>query len=253
MQPTDYLRATAKLTRLVTVTTAFCITTNLRARRLPEQQRRRYRAKRQTQGCKILCRIIGVRVEHEGDASGGGMVVANHFGILDPLVLATAMPMAFVAKEEIQKWPFVGWVTQAMGVFFVHRSRTARTTDFIDQVRDRIEAGVRVTVFPEGTTSQTPEVQPFKTGAFAAVANRDVEITPVHLSVITVDNRPLDEEGRDKVIWAESPRSFMEQFVLLLSMKEATFRIRIGEAVSARGMNRKQLAADLRNRVSELA
>jgi 1-acyl-sn-glycerol-3-phosphate acyltransferase len=253
MQFRHYLRATAKLTRLVSVTTAFTIATNLRARNLSESERWHYRAERQTEGCKILCRIMDVRVRCEGDVEADGMVVSNHFGILDPLVLATAMPMAFVAKAEIEKWPFVGWVTRAMGVFFVHRNRSARTTDFVDQVRDRIEAGVRVTVFPEGTTSQRPEVQPFKTGAFAAVADREIRITPVHLSVVTVDGRPLDDEGRDKVVWAESPRSFMEQFMLLLSMEEATFQIRIGAPVSARGLGRKELATVLRERVSELA
>jgi lyso-ornithine lipid O-acyltransferase len=204
-------------------------------------------------GCRILCRMLGVRVEAPQANADVGMIVANHFGIIDPLVLASKMPVAFVAKAEIERWPFVGWVTRTMGVIFVHRDRVKRTTDFVEQVRQRMSDGVTVLVFPEGTTSQSDEVQAFKTGSFAAIEQEPVQVTPLHLSVRTVNGRPLDEDGRDYVVWAQSPRSFMEQFFHLLSMREATFVVRIGEPVDAHDYKRKELAVELRNRVARLA
>jgi lyso-ornithine lipid O-acyltransferase len=250
----DRLRASWKLVQLVIVTVAYCVATNLRALLISPAHRPRFRAERQRFGCSMLCRIIGIRVTiNRLPTDGAGMIVSNHFGILDPLVLASRLPVAFVAKSEIERWPFVGWVTRTMGVIFVHRDRAHRTSDFVEQVRQRIDDGVQVLVFPEGTTSHNMEVRRFKTGAFAAIAGRDTDVTPAHLSVVTVDSRPLDDHGRERVVWADSPRSFMEQFFLLLSMREATFHIVVGEPVSAATRNRKRLAEELQDLVTRLA
>jgi lyso-ornithine lipid O-acyltransferase len=254
MTVSDRLRAASKFFRLIGAAIPYCIVTNYKARRLPPEEQPYFRALRQMEGCGILCRIIGVRTRMSGDVAGRGkMLVCNHFGILDPLALASRMPVAFVAKSEIEKWPFVGWVTRAMGVIFVHRDRSARTTDFVEQVRERLASGTSVLVFPEGTTSSSDEVQPFKTGTFAAVAKRDHDVVPVYLRVTTVDDRPLDDEGRDKVVWAQSPRSFLEQFFLLLSMHESTFAIDLGNPIPVAGRNRKELATIAHQHVSALA
>lgn len=250
----DRVRATAKFVRLIVRTIVYGIATNHKARRLPKDERPAFRAHRQMVGCALLCDIIGVRADLRGRVDEGDqMIVCNHFGILDPLVLASRMPVAFVAKAEIERWPFVGWVTRTMGVIFVHRDRVHRTTDFVEQVRERLDDGVNVLVFPEGMTSDSSEIRPFKTGAFAAIAHRQVSLLPAYLTVRTVDGRPLDDAGRDKVIWAQSPRSFVEQFYLLLSLKEATFTIDIGEPLIDIDADRKTLAREMHRRVARLA
>src|SRR5690606_38040356 len=71
-----------------------------------------WRDQRRRIGCRLLCRILAVQGRIEGDLPDhrGMLVVSNHFGVLDPIILASEIPAAFVGKAELRKWPFIGWV-----------------------------------------------------------------------------------------------------------------------------------------------
>ena len=49
-----------------------------------------------------------------------GLVVANHLSYLDIVILSAAMPCFFVAKAEIDDWPFFGKAARTGGTLF-HR------------------------------------------------------------------------------------------------------------------------------------
>lgn len=229
--------------------------TAVAVRRRPPERRAAFRAHRQHVGCRRLCEILGVRVTVEGDLPGhdGMLVVCNHFGVLDPLVLASRLPVAFVGKAGIRQWPFVGWVCATMGVIFVERERRSATASFVEQVRARMADGVDVLVFPEGTTTRGRTVRPFKTGAFAAVAGTDGRVLPLFLDARTVEGRPAVGAERERVVWAEGSPSFLVHFWHLLGLRRVHMVLRVGPPVSADGHDRKALARALHACVHRLA
>lgn len=226
-----------------------------RVSRLPERESMHFRAQRQLIGCRLLCRILGIRVRTEGRLPHreGMLVVSNHFGVLDPLILASVIPVSFVGKSELREWPFIGWVAVTHGLLLVDRERRTAVAEFTDEVRRRLTRGVHVLVFPEGTTSPDESLLPFKTGAFEAVSNSDsAHILPVYLSVDRIEGEPARGPVRKRVVWADPELPFLKHSWDVAGLQSMEFTVRIGEPIETSGRDRKQLAQVAQQAVEDL-
>jgi 1-acyl-sn-glycerol-3-phosphate acyltransferase len=78
--------------------------------------------------CRLALLCIGLRWSRQGTPMRGpGAVVANHSSWLDILVLNAAMPVFFVSKAEVAKWPGINILTRVTNTHFVVRDpRLAR-------------------------------------------------------------------------------------------------------------------------------
>lgn len=239
------MRAAWRFVRVLWTVLLHTLYLALTVRWRPPAARAAYRAWRMHRGCRAICRLLGLRVRLEGEAPGadGVLLVCNHFGVLDPFVLASCIPLAPAAKAEVAGWPFIGWVCRTMGVFFVARDQRTQTGAFVETVQDRLRHGVHVLVFPEGTTSAERRVRPFKTGAFEAVAGMaDGLILPLYLDADTVEGQPADGDQRRRVVWADTNQSFHAHVWQLLGLREVELCIRIGSPLPTAGHDRKELA-----------
>jgi 1-acyl-sn-glycerol-3-phosphate acyltransferase len=114
---------------------------------------------------------------------GGFLVFANHQSLLDVLAVFVAMedtPVAFAAKRELFKIPFLGWYLSFAGFIEVDRKNRQRSMRAYDKacvlIRDE---GVRVAIYPEGTRSIDGSVLPFKRGAFVLAIRSQAPIVPI--------------------------------------------------------------------------
>lgn len=233
-----------RLLRLFSVTLIYTTYLSIAVRRRPAHERDAFRAQRQQKGTALLCRILGVDLVLEGKLPQHQpmLLVCNHIGILDPLVLASKMPVSFAGKAEIRAWPFLGWVCEQMGLVFVERGRPTQAGSFVQQVQAKLDHAVQVLVFPEGTTSLGDRVRPFKTGAFEAVAElADRSVLPLHLGVIAVEG-DSDPSRYAEVAWADGTETFEQHCWHLLGLRSITMRLQIGTAIATAGRNRKTLA-----------
>lgn len=196
-------------------------------------------------GCQLLCNILGIEVRLTGKRppSGNYLVVSNHFGVLDPIVLASVLPVSFVAKAEMQKWPILGWVARSFGVLFVNRQRRSTVPQFAEQVQARISEGVDVLVFPEGTTSPDLTVLPFKTGAFESIAgNPSQAVLPVYLHVDEVDGRHASGPERKRVVWSDPDLPFLKHCWDVAGIRTIRMEVRVGPPIEVGDRDRKMLA-----------
>ncbi len=217
----------------------------LTVRFVPEAERSAYRARLQRQACAVFCRILGVRVTRSGalPEARAVLAVSNHLGLLDPWVLASQMSLAFVAKAEMNDWPVVGWICRTVGIIFVARERRMQANTFVEQVQRRLREGVRVLVFPEGTTSNGETVMPFKTGAFEAVAGmEDGAVLPLYLNVREVEGRPATGRLREKITWADPSQTMLQNFWSVLGLRSVRLEVCVGTPISTAGRDRKTLA-----------
>lgn len=127
---------------------------------------------------------------------GPTMIVANHLGYLDPLVLAALTRSVAIAKLEVAAWPLFGARLRELGVVFVERGDPRSGARALLGARRALDAGVSVVNFPEGTTSDGRGVLPFRRGVFGLARRVGVPIVPLRLDyddarVCWVDDQAL--------------------------------------------------------------
>jgi 1-acyl-sn-glycerol-3-phosphate acyltransferase len=97
------------------------------------------------------------------------LFVANHVSWLDIMVLAGATGTAFVSKDDVARWPVMGWLAGLNNTIYVARSDRREVRGQADSVRNALATGQPVALFPEGTTEGGVEVLPFRASLFASL------------------------------------------------------------------------------------
>lgn len=134
-------------------------------------------------------RLIGLKVRViGGSAHGNGrrvVYVSNHSSWLDIPVLGGTLEACFIAKAEVGAWPLVRTIARLGRTIFVSRLKT-RTGVENAAIRERLEAGDDLILFPEGTTSDGARVLPFRSSFFALA---ETETPPILQPVSVVYDR----------------------------------------------------------------
>ena len=110
------------------------------------------------------------------------LFAANHVSWLDICVLMAACPTRFVAKAEISKWPVLGLLSRNAGTLFIERAKRSDTLRINQQISEVLEKGERVTVFPEGTTTNGMQLNHFHASLLQSAVAADALLYPVAIS-----------------------------------------------------------------------
>lgn len=115
--------------------------------------------------------------------SGGALLAVNHLSFVDYVM--AGYPGAergrltrFMAKKEVFDHPVGGPVMRSFHHIAIDRSSGQGG---MDEARRYLDAGEVVGIFPEGTISQSFELQPLKTGAVRIAADAGVPLIPIVL------------------------------------------------------------------------
>jgi lyso-ornithine lipid O-acyltransferase len=144
--------------------------------------------------CKAALKIMGFAVVRRGaPMRERGAIVANHASWLDIFALNACDRVYFVSKAEVAKWPGIGWLARATGTVFIARD-PAEAKAQQGVFEDRLRAGHRLLFFPEGTSTDSLRVLPFKSTLFAAFFTHGMEHV-MHIQPVSV--RYIAPEGVD--------------------------------------------------------
>jgi 1-acyl-sn-glycerol-3-phosphate acyltransferase len=151
-------------------------------------------------------RIFGVEVVLSGEPSDRQptLFVSNHVSYLDIMVLGSLIGGSFVAKAEVAGWPLFGWLAKLQRTVFVDRQR-ASTAHQGTRLRQRLDAGDNLILFPEGTSSDGNRTLQFKS-ALLAVADQTVDgrplaVQPVSVAYARLDGIPIGRAFRPFFAW----------------------------------------------------
>lgn len=180
----------------------------------------------------------GVRVIVEGvenfATTQPDIVVANHSSWFDIPALATTIPkrVRFVAKKELG-FPIFGHAWKAAGHISIDRQDRSSAIQSLEHAGEVLRSdNSSVVIFPEGTRSPTPQMLPFKKGAFMLAVHTGVEIIPTAIV------------GAHDVL----PRSRWR-------LRKRPIIVRFGEPIPTTGFgphNRDDLVVLVRTRIEEL-
>jgi 1-acyl-sn-glycerol-3-phosphate acyltransferase len=132
-----------------------------------------------------LVRLLGIRIDATSHGLAGlehGLLVGNHISFIDVFVINALLPSAFVAKSEVAQWPLIGWLARHAGTVFIERGSRKAAHLTHQQMLQALEAGRRLAIFPEGTTTAGDGVLPFHGALFQSAVDAEV---PVHALAIS--------------------------------------------------------------------
>ncbi|QAY76098.1 1-acyl-sn-glycerol-3-phosphate acyltransferase [Sphingosinicella sp. BN140058] len=115
-------------------------------------------------------RIAGMRVEVRGTPLPSHVLfAANHLSWLDIMLIAGASGAAFVSRDDVGRWPVIGWLARLNATVFVDRSDRRAVSGQADTLRAALAGGQPVALFPEGTTDGGTSILPFRASLFSAL------------------------------------------------------------------------------------
>jgi len=131
------------------------------------------------------------------------LYVANHSSYIDILILGTFVPARFVAKQEVAKWPIMGWLSTNQGTIYIDRNRNA-IAEGADKLIECLDKGESLILFPEGTTSDGCRILPFGSSFFDVAVKKNVLVQPITVSYAGWDGLTMPRFMRKLCGW-ESP------------------------------------------------
>jgi len=196
-------------------------------------------------GSQIMLALLGLRLDRDGRASAQASVyVANHSSWMDIFVLFAAAPAQFIAKQEVSKWPGIGFLGQLVGTIFIERNRS-KAAEHITLLQDRLRKGERLLFFPEGTSTDGQRILPYRSTLFGAFTGGDDD-QDVFLQAVYVHYQP-DPAYDPSVYGLWGPSKFSKRMLIVMSLaKRGAVKVRFGPVRSNRAYaSRKELAAIL--------
>ena len=114
------------------------------------------------------------------DGPQPAVFIGNHTSLFDPPLMISTLPCqpVFIAKRELARVPFLGWVIWLADFIFIDRGNRQASLESLQRAAQQIRSGQSIVAFPEGTRSRDGQLLPFKKGVFALAFEAGVCLVP---------------------------------------------------------------------------
>jgi 1-acyl-sn-glycerol-3-phosphate acyltransferase len=202
------------------------------------EDRKRLAIKRWADG---VLDIFGLELEVEGKPQATAdqqplLIVGNHISWVDIYAYLSVADVRFVAKSEVKSWPLIGWFAANLGTIFVERDRPRDAVRVGREIRDALEAGETVCVFPEGTTTDGSVVLPFSSVLISAAVDKGVRVQPVSIAYRLADGSPCTRAA------FTGDETLVTSLWRLAGGGTSSVTVRFLEPIEAEGLDRRELA-----------
>ena len=214
-------------------------------------RRRAYQGRIMQMWAGWCCRLAGITVRKHGTVppSRGILLTPNHTGYADIFVLAAILPISFVSKDEVARWPLVGLGARLTGHIFIARKRSRPLVEAGEALQKCLSDGGTVCVFCEGTSFGDRQVHPFMPSLLEPAIRVGSPVVPV--AIRWSARRPGVSYSDDIAYWGD--HEIGPHILRLLGLGGIEADVFFGRPEDPSGRNRKDLAAELRGRVEDLA
>jgi len=178
----------------------------------------------------LLRRLLNISIRLEGHrdwvGGGGHLIVSNHLGYVDGIVLGSIFPVIYVSKRDVRRWRLVGQWTVLIGTIFIDRQKKRKILQLVEEIAGKLREGANVLLFPEGTSTNGEKFLSFQSAPFAAALMARATVVPVTLTYRRVNQQPLSAANRDRVYWYGG-MDFVSHFWNLLGLRRIEVSVKI--------------------------
>jgi hypothetical protein len=116
--------------------------------------------------------------DYNEDFSKPAVIISNHTSFLDILAVGMITPkMIYLVNDWVYNSPIFGRVVKLAGYYPASQGIEGS----VEHLRDKIEKGYSLMIFPEGTRSNTNEIGRFYKGAFYLAEHFNIDVLPVYI------------------------------------------------------------------------
>ncbi len=129
---------------------------------------------------KSILFFLGIKIlRNEIPENKNFILMPNHRSYLDIFIVAALTPAAMVGKAELKKWPLGKLGVKVTSSILVDRSEIKSLVQTMNRIKETVNQGIPVILFPEGTTFKGPLTKPFKNGSFQIAAEAKIPVIPM--------------------------------------------------------------------------
>jgi 1-acyl-sn-glycerol-3-phosphate acyltransferase len=210
---------------------------------------------------KIVAFNLGLKVRQIGKPASDKptLLVSNHISWLDIPAIGSLVPLSFVAKAEVGRWPIVGFLANLQKTIYVDRQRKTDTGRVADEMGERMSDGRAVVLFAEGTSDVGLHVLPFRSALVGATqaamkddALKEMYIQPMAIAYTHLNGLPISSAERSKIAWV-GDMGIEDNIVDILNSGTKSVAVMFGEPILVKkGDDRKLVTKQAENAVREM-
>lgn len=193
-----------------------------------------------------LLRILCVRLHVHGNPPRHVvplMLIANHVSWLDIYAINAVLPVRFVARAEVRRWPVIGWLSRKAGTLFIERSRRRDTAKLNLMLAEVMQAGESVAVFPEATATDGSEVLKFHSSLLQPALTARAALCPVAIRFSRADGTLCTEVAYD------GDKSLWDTLRLMLTQRAIHAHVHFLAPLAGDDRHRRELAQTAREAI----
>lgn len=171
------------------------------------------------------------------------LLVSNHMGFMDILLMFSICPMLFVTSNEMRETPFLGLLTEMAGCMYVERRSRTKILEEMKSMVEALRDGFRIVLYPEATSTNGEQVLPFKRTLMMAASQAGVPIQPAVINFREVNGDEFNLKWRDHLCWY-GDISFATSLWKALTLKSLKAEIEFLEQIQTTPEDDRGLIAD---------
>lgn len=141
---------------------------------------------------KTVCALFAIKIETVGrpGAKRNLVLLSNHISYLDIEVISAVLPVSFIAKNEVARWPLFGLLAKLQQTVFISRD-PRQAQDGQRKLDKALARPMPLVLFAEGTSSNGESVLPFKSTLFNIFLNKKIILQPLTIDLLEVDGKAI--------------------------------------------------------------
>ena len=195
-----------------------------------------------------VCAVMSARIAVRGPLPKPPFfLVSNHLGYFDVIVYARLLGCVFVSMAEVGTWPLIGTLARGLNTLFIDRKRRRDAARVNDEIRQTIEKGHGLLLFPESTTTYGDKLLPFH----GALLQPAIDLgRPVHYAAISYATAPGQASAGHAICWVDDT-PFATHALRLLRLRRFDVTVTFGASPLIEN-DRKLLATALHTAVESI-
>lgn len=191
---------------------------------------------------RAVCRILNLRIHITGQSdSTAGLTIANHISWLDIIAVGAQRPYLFLAKEEVARWPVMGFLARRIGTLFIRRGDAEQVSAIGEIMAWKLRQGKPLMLFPEGTTTRGDRVLRFHGKLFQPAQRAGVTVQAISLHYAGEAGLQVPFIGED---------AFLPHLLAILKLERIDLHLHYCPVIPA-GLRPDQLARSTRLQIIE--